>query len=361
MPPLPTIEHAGIRVTLLDIPTSLETAQKSDRFLKADIAPNVPYPHTEPKGRKRQHALDALDPVQLQKDQQLEDSLQSALSALRQHLDQYGLVWSLTRFPREACADGEGPAYGECIQANYIPVILSPLQNYFRSVGEIQNVLVVNDPPLRAEIRIDLLLYVIPPRSTFLWTSIDRGLEILVEVDKKFDSILMDPPWANRSVQRSSKYRTAELQSSDPFEQAVSVISKYLQPNGLVAVWTSNKTAVRVQVLDALGYLGFTLQAEWTWLKIAGNGEPVLPLDGVWRKPYERLLLLSRTARAIHPQIIVAVPDVHSRKPALKHLLEPHLPYKYEALEMFARSLTAGWWSWGDEVLKFQDSREWIP
>ncbi len=28
-------------------------------------------------------------------------------------------------------------------------------------------------------------------------------------------------------------------------------------------------------------------------------------------------------------------------------------PSDYQALEIFARNLTAGWWSCGDEVLKF--------
>ena len=33
---------------------------------------------------------------------------------------------------------------------------------------------------------------------------------------------------------------------------------------------------------------------------------------------------------------------------------------KYEALEIFARNLTSGWWAWGNEVLKFQSDECWI-
>jgi N6-adenosine-specific RNA methylase IME4 len=51
---------------------------------------------------------------------------------------------------------------------------------------------------------------------------------------------------------------------------------------------------------------------------------------------------------------------VHSRKPNLRGLFEELLPERYEALEVFARNLTAGWWAWGDEVLLFQKRECWV-
>ena len=61
-------------------------------------------------------------------------------------------------------------------------------------------------------------------------------------------------------------------------------------------------------------------------------------------------------------RVIVGVPDLHSRKPNLKVLFE-HLLGKrereFEALEIFARNPTAGWWSWGNEVLKFLMEEYW--
>lgn len=58
-------------------------------------------------------------------------------------------------------------------------------------------------------------------------------------------------------------------------------------------------------------------------------------------------------------KVIVSVPDIHSRKPNLKRVFEEVLPRGYTALEMFARNLTAGWWGWGDEVMKFQGGEYW--
>jgi N6-adenosine-specific RNA methylase IME4 len=61
-------------------------------------------------------------------------------------------------------------------------------------------------------------------------------------------------------------------------------------------------------------------------------------------------------------KVIIGVPDLHSRKPNLKKLLEDMMGTRedeYEALEIFARNLIAGWWSWGNEVLKFQSPEHW--
>lgn len=142
----------------------------------------------------------------------------------------------------------------------------------------------------------------------------------------------------------------------------------------LVGVWTTNKPAMRDLVLGEGGLFdiwGVELEEEWIWLKTTTNGEPVTPLDSVWRKPYEVLLLGRRhrtynaqTSERLHKfsrKVIISVPDLHSRKPCLKELVEPLMPDfpDYRALEVFARHLVAGWWSWGDECIKFNWEGFW--
>lgn len=95
-------------------------------------------------------------------------------------------------------------------------------------------------------------------------------------------------------------------------------------------------------------------------------------IQGVWRKPYEVLLIGRKAvleARAspcpdveLKRRVIVAVPDAHSRKPSLKELVGDAFGFRegrYRALEVFARNLTAGWWAWGDECLRFQWEGWW--
>ncbi|OAA55342.1 MT-a70 family protein [Niveomyces insectorum RCEF 264] len=179
-----------------------------------------------------------------------------------------------------------------------------------------------------------------------------------------------------------------------------------LADGGLVAVWVTNKPACVALVTDPRDGLfrawGVDWVATWTWLKVTAGtpgpctgtdtspetttaevvtgGVPVVPLDAAWRKPWERVLLGRRrpasTSVTTVPRlplpshrVIVGVPDGHSRKPHLRPLLVPFLsshPNGEEAvgrplvgLEVFARSLTAGWWAWGDEVLLFHHASWW--
>ncbi|PHH88571.1 hypothetical protein CDD83_7352 [Cordyceps sp. RAO-2017] len=139
-----------------------------------------------------------------------------------------------------------------------------------------------------------------------------------------------------------------------------------LAADGLVAVWITNKPGVRELLTSPAGVLaGWGLEpvTEWTWLKVAASGEPLYDVESAWRKPWEKLLVARRRGarlhRALPPKVVVAVPDVHSRKPHLRRLFQDALGPQYTGLEVFARNLTAGWWSWGDEVLKFQGAHHW--
>lgn len=136
--------------------------------------------------------------------------------------------------------------------------------------------------------------------------------------------------------------------------------------------WITNKTAVREQALNLLTGWNTVLVEEWTWLKTTNNGEPVVVLDGVWRKPFETVLVGQRplsqdqstetTHEGLKKRVIAAVPDHHSRKPNLKDHIEKLLmsPTKeYRSLEIFARNLGKGVFAWGDEALKFNDEQAW--
>ncbi|KAJ8060124.1 hypothetical protein OCU04_010476 [Sclerotinia nivalis] len=62
----------------------------------------------------------------------------------------------------------------------------------------------------------------------------------------------------------------------------------------------------------------------------------------------------------IKRRILIGVPDLHSRKPNLRFLFGQLLGVQdYKGLEIFARNMTAGWWGWGNEVLRFQGDGAW--
>ncbi|KAL1593499.1 hypothetical protein SLS59_009194 [Nothophoma quercina] len=224
--------------------------------------------------------------------------------------------------------------------------------------------------------------FTIPSKSTFFLSDCDhpepfRSLfrKITAEhmLPRHFDLVLLDPPWPNRSAKRMGAY---EQIGGMPHLKKMLLkmdVDNYLEHDALVGIWITNKNALRDHVLGQGGLFetwNVGLVEEWIWIKTTTTGEPMFDIDDAMRKPYE-VLLLGRAAgntwttmnHAPNPKkrIIAAVPDIHSRKPCLKELLEPYMPDSsdYNALEIFARYLVAGWTSWGNEVLKYNSDMYW--
>lgn len=209
---------------------------------------------------------------------------------------------------------------------------------------------------------------VIAEESTHLQGTISSERSRFLKEAPLFDFIVMDPPWPNRSVRRKrGSYAIAN--DLDEIRSTLSLIpiAAHLAPEGLVAVWITNKASVLELLTSPRGMFaewGLELVDEWTWLKVTTAGEPMVDVNSAWRKPWERLLIAKRRGAEMpklpsRRRVIVSVPDLHSRKPNLRPVFEDILPPGYRGLEIFARNLTAGWWSWGDEVLKFQQPEHW--
>jgi N6-adenosine-specific RNA methylase IME4 len=184
-----------------------------------------------------------------------------------------------------------------------------------------------------------------------------------------FNVMILDAPWPNASAKRKATYNTDNSLNALRARIIAMDLDTYMAPGCLVGMWITNKTAIRDLIIGDDGLFktwNLSLEQEWAWVKITDQGEPITDLNGVWRKPYEVLLLGRRPenplqmadlsgSQDVTRRVIAAVPDLHSRKPCVKRLLEPFVAANvgYQALEIYARHLVAGWWSWGDEVLKF--------
>ncbi|KAL7627525.1 hypothetical protein AAE478_001718 [Parahypoxylon ruwenzoriense] len=208
----------------------------------------------------------------------------------------------------------------------------------------------------------------IPVQSRYLLGTVESQRGNFLADAPTFDLIVLDPPWPSRSVKRKqNSYATAYgMQEARDLMTQVPVAS-HLKPDGLVAVWVTNKAAVADLLTCAGGIFsqwGVEPVGEWVWLKITSSGDPVVDVESRWRKPWERILLGrkggSPMKAPIPTKVIMGVPDFHSRKPNLRALFEGILPESYTGLEVFARNLTAGWWSWGNEVLHFQQQHHWV-
>ncbi|XP_058533039.1 N(6)-adenine-specific methyltransferase METTL4 isoform X2 [Ochotona princeps] len=206
--------------------------------------------------------------------------------------------------------------------------------------------------------------YLVPPNSSFLLSDISH-MQPLLNSRKRFDVIVIDPPWKNKSVKRSHRYSYLS-----PSEIKQIPIPELAAPNCLVVTWVTNRQKHLRFVKEEL-YPSWSvgMAVEWHWVKITNSGEFVFPLDSPHKKPYE-ILILGRTQGKMtsslrdaavglppmpHHRVIVSVPcALHSHKPPLAEVLKDYIKPDAQCLELFARNLQPGWTSWGNEVLKFQ-------
>ena len=354
-------------VLLLDLLSSVQQGQCSPYLLRGSRALESPYASTEPKGVKRDAIIASIPPDERSYHASVQRDVSLALAEIRECLHKLleNKFWCYSRLllTTKLALNFDTGEFSAGV-----PVILSTTEQIttFSSIQDFRGNVVCN---LRPDTSIAAVTgvgnFLIPPASTFILASLDEGLptarEHFISVHFDLDLILMDPPWSNRSVRHAGVYKTQECQSRDPFDDALGIVDEFLAPAGWVVIWVTNKSSVRARVLKTLHDLRFQLYEEWVWIKTTVHGEPVTELDGIWRRPYEVALLFRRIVSSdiVKRRVIAAVPDLHSRKPCLKTILEEILPHKYRALELFARSLTAGWCSFGDEVLKFQNESHW--
>ncbi|KAI1095853.1 MT-A70 family [Rostrohypoxylon terebratum] len=333
-------ENSDKSVVLVDIPRSIEEAQRlpgetiKRRIISSDPI-EMPWNTPEPKNALTQPASPSSAIAELM-------TLESVKVALQDIKHNYKGPWCLPRVSRNTGKTDHN-------------VLKSEESHKRKQTGGSQATDVDPKP-------------YIPYQSQYLLGTIESQREVFLKDAPMFDLIVLDPPWPSRSVRRKqSSYRIANDMGETKGLLANIPVASHLKPDGLVAVWITNKAAITNLLLSSSGIFsewGVELIGEWIWLKITNSGDPVVDIESQWRKPWERLLLGRKrgaTERAPIPtKVILGVPDVHSRKPSLRSLFQNIMPENYSGLEVFARSLTAGWWSWGDEVLYFQQRHHWL-
>lgn len=403
-------------VFLLDLPTSISLAQGTS------VAPSTstiysspplenPYPSTEPKSEAARVKVGNM--VKMSFAERSEEFLVRALEEIRSN---YQGCWCLPRqispyvstsrkgkrkFSHDQLLNDVASnvePIPEMSMRNVLwdgrtdtrPLALNPyVMNEFSNEQKIRHQMIHNPHSTSISLSVNIAeqTYNIPPRSAFYLADIDdfsvadfsiaaRSLYSTPTASAgpgQFDLVLLDPPWDNRSVRRSRQYKTT-CQGSDPMLALKDMLGEHIAPRALIACWITNKMSVREQAIEMFRTWGVELAEEWTWLKTTIDGQPVSDIKGLWRKPYEVLLLGRKsdlpprnfqkscfTQCQIQQKIIVAMPDFHSRKPCLKELFDTMVSdsRSYRGLEIFARNLTSGWCSWGNESIKYNWQGHW--
>ena len=211
--------------------------------------------------------------------------------------------------------------------------------------------------------------FIIPPNCMFLMSDVE-DIGKLLNQEQKYNLIIMDPPWHNKSVKRAKCYNSLTFNTIKTLP-----IPNVALSGCLVAVWVTNKKKVIDFVKEELfPFWSLEFVGEWNWVKVTTKGDFVCDFQSSHKKPYETILIgcyhesvnhvnpetssqcnLNSTVIPFH-KIFCSVPcSLHSRKPILYDMLKSYLPVNHKCLELFARNLLPGWTSWGNEVLKYQN------
>lgn len=214
--------------------------------------------------------------------------------------------------------------------------------------------------------------YVIPRESCFYMSDLQQIRKMIpVEGDARFHLIVIDPPWENGSAQQKLRYPTL------PNKYILSLPVQQLahREGALVALWVTNREKLRNFVEKELfPAWGVKFLATFYWLKVKSDGSLICDLDLFHHRPYECILLgfcdkedvdprdLSRLSNIQDKRVLISVPGDYSRKPPLEELVLEYIPGTKPArcVELFARDMRAGWFSWGNEPLHFQELRYFL-
>lgn len=190
------------------------------------------------------------------------------------------------------------------------------------------------------------------PRCGFLQSELE-DIHSLVQLKPEggFKVAVMDPPWHNKSVKRSKKYNTLEMDRLLELP-----INQLMHDDRVIAVWVTNDPRVSRYVLEVLfPAWGVELSETIAWVKVATTGQPLMPFGHHTRKPFEKVLVGSRQKLPMEVRTVVGVPLEHSQKPYLDVFLRRYCE-DVRGVEFFARNLRRGWVSWGNECLHRQSA-----
>lgn len=225
------------------------------------------------------------------------------------------------------------------------------------SYKDVSNQLVSNNEDTPVMVKIMDGLYLIPPKSSFVMAD-TRNLKLFTDILGKFNLIILDPPWENKSVKRKKMYWT--LSNEDLLMLPVPELSA---PDCIIGMWVTNRVKhIEFIIKELFPKWKISYITTWYWLKVTKYGEMVYNIESQHKKPYE-LLILGRhrsTDSVLLPDVpldktIISIPSsLHSMKIPLHDILTPYLPPNPKCLEVFARNLQNGWFSIGNEVFKHQ-------
>lgn len=176
----------------------------------------------------------------------------------------------------------------------------------------------------------------------------------LTSLSKKYDVIVMDPPWQNMT--RWTLTEHSRYPRMSPKQLANLPVGELAAERSILLMWVCGHFLQ--QAVDLINHWKFALKGvAFVWLKLSKNFKPAFGYATSWypAKCTEHVLIGIRgqppRSSAFVRDIIITQRREHSRKPdefwqSVEHWLGDSYPAR---LEMFAREGRPGWDAWGNE------------
>ncbi|MDR1140393.1 MAG: ParB N-terminal domain-containing protein [Planctomycetaceae bacterium] len=172
---------------------------------------------------------------------------------------------------------------------------------------------------------------------------------VAIKIDSKYRIIYADPPWSYGNKLTAS-YGAAEhhYPTMSIAELCLLPVSEIIEENAVLFLWTTSPLLKECfEVIDAWG---FRYKTSFVWDKVKHN-------MGHYNSVRHELLLVC-TKGSCTPDVsklfdsVVSIErsETHSEKPEFfREMIDTLYPYG-KRIELFARKLTNGWESWGNQV-----------
>lgn len=176
--------------------------------------------------------------------------------------------------------------------------------------------------------------------------------------NRKFSTILADPPWQfqNRTGKMAPEHKRLARYSTLTLEEIKNIpVEKAAAQTSHLYLWVPN--ALLAEGLEVMKAWGFTYKTNIIWYKVRKDGGPDRRGVGFYFRNVTEILLFGvkgNKARTLSPgrtqeNIIVKSKREHSRKPDEQYsLIESCSNGPY--LELFARGTRPNWYCWGNQA-----------
>lgn len=176
--------------------------------------------------------------------------------------------------------------------------------------------------------------------------------------DKKFSTILADPPWQfqNRTGKMAPEHKRLNRYPTMTLDDIKALpVESIADERAHLYLWVPN--ALLQEGLDVMKAWGFNYKSNLIWYKVRKDGGPDRRGVGFYFRNVTEVILFGvrgKKVRTLQPgrtqeNIIVQRKREHSRKPDEQYDLIEACSWG-PFLEMFARGARPGWHAWGNQA-----------